>query len=129
MAKTKRAGAKRPQLIVNPPGPPTLPDPSPADPGSSASEASTCYAQAAANYNIDPGFELHGTPQTGDYELWGSVEGAAEFIRSRSGLEEDWVGVRPLGKGGYGITGLWELRGDNGETLKVRIRSYQPVIN
>lgn len=38
------------------------------------------------------------------------MEGAAEFIRSRSGLgdgegeeEEEWVGVRPLGKGGNGI--------------------------
>ncbi len=110
-----------PQLKLNPLTSQT--DPSQAEPGSSTSETSTCYSQNPSDYDVDDGFLYTEISEAKDYELWGHVEGAVEFIRSSSGLEEDWVAVRPLGKGGNGIAGLWELRGDNGELLNVSIRT------
>ena len=95
----------------------------PGDPPSSHSETSTSYSRDEANYDVQSSVEAVGTPQVQDIEFWGSVEGAAEFIRSQSGLESNWVGTRPLGKGSFGIAGLWELRGDDGRLRKVRIRS------
>lgn len=97
----------------------------PLDPESSDSDASTCYSQSVAHYDVEPGVDAVGVPQAGDIELWGSRPGAAEFIRSRSGLEEDWIGVRPLGKGGCGIAGLWEVRGDDGRVVKVGISAVR----
>ena len=97
------------------------------DPGSSHSETSTCYSQDVTNYDVDRGVEAAGTPQAGDIEYWGKQKGAAEFIRSQSGLETSWVGIRPLGKGGCGIAGLWELRGDDGQVINVRVRTRRPV--
>lgn len=125
-----QGGRPRLRLKVNPPRPQSQPDPSqagPNDPGSSHSETSTCYSQDVTNYDVEPGLEAVGTPQAQDIEYWGSNTGAAEFIRSQSGLETDWVGIRPLGKGGFGIAGLWEIRGDDGQTMKVRIHTRQSV--
>ena len=116
------------RLKLNPPKPQSSPDPRPAQPttpGSSASETSTCYSQAVGKYDVARGVEAVGTPTVEDYEYWGRTDGAAEFIRSRSGLEENWIGVRPVGKGSYGIAGLWELRGDDGDVVKVSIQSRQ----
>ncbi len=49
------------------------------------------------------------------------VPEAASFIQSRPGgcLEGQWIGVRPLGQGSYGIAGLWEKRNDDGEVVDV----------
>lgn len=121
---------QRVRLILNPPKAPALPGPSqvePNDPGLSDSDASTCYSQDAAAYDVGRGVEAVGTPQAKDIEYWGSIKGAAEFIRSRSGLKRDWIGVRPLGKGGNGIAGLWELRGDDGQVIKVSICTRQSL--
>ena len=118
------------RLKLNPPKPQTSPNPrsaGPTTPGSSVSETSTYYSQAVEKYDVARGVEAVGTPTVEDHEFWGQTEGAAEFIRSRSGLEENWVGVRPLGKGGYGIAGLWELRGDNGDVIKVSFRTRRIV--
>ena len=88
----------------------------------SDSETSTCYSKDATHYDVEPDVEAEGIPQAGDIEYWES-EKAAKFIRSRSGLDGNWVGVRPLGEGANGIAGLWELRDDDGQTVKVRIRA------
>ncbi len=46
---------------------------------------------------------------------------AASFIQSKAGggLEGQWIGVRPLGQGSYGIAGLWEKRNNDGEVVDV----------
>lgn len=116
----------RPVLHINPPELPDLPDPSqsePSDPGSGRSEASTCYSQDVSNYDVESGVDPIGRIDGVDLMKWGEVVGAAEFIRSTSGLEGNWVGIRPLGKGGNGIAGLWEFRDENGQPTKVRIRT------
>ncbi|KAL8868594.1 MAG: hypothetical protein Q9174_004889 [Haloplaca sp. 1 TL-2023] len=48
-------------------------------------------------------------------EKWGRQD--ARFISSHHGFEEGWVGVRPLGSGGYGRAGLWEKRSADGQVL------------
>ena len=88
----------------------------------SDSETSTCYSQDAAAYDVRRNAETNVIPPAKEIEYWES-ERAAKFIRSRSGLDGNWVGVRPLGQGGNGIAGLWELRDDDGHTVKVRIRA------
>lgn len=99
----------------------------PMDPGSSHSETSTCYSQYVATYDVGRDVEAVGIPDYRDMENWGSHKGAAEFIRSESGIETNWVGIRPLGKGGYGMAGLWEMRDDDGQLTKVKIRTRQAV--
>lgn len=110
---------------------PNQPGPSraePADPEPNDSDASTCYSQSPEHYDVEQGVKAVGVPEPRDIELWGSTPGAAQFIRSQSGLEQDWIGVRPLGKGGNGIAGLWERRGDDGQVIDVRIRTRQSVV-
>lgn len=124
-----QGGRRRFRLRLNPPKPQKLPSSSqtePTDPRWSYSQTSTCYSQDVATYDVGRGVKSVGTPQAEDIEYWGSTKGAAHFIRSHSGLGEDWIGVRPLGKGGYGLAGLWELRGDDGQIIKVRIHTRQP---
>lgn len=120
--------AKRPQrLRLTPPKSPKEPAPSQAAhtvPESSTSETSTCYSQPVANYDVGPGVEPVGDPDAED-ERWQSVVGADEFIHSKSGLEDSWIGVRPLGKGGNGMAGLWESRDDAGRLVKVRLSSHR----
>lgn len=94
------------------------------DPEWSDSETSTCYSRDAAAYDVRRDEEIDVIPHAKDIEYWRS-EKAAKFIGSRSGLDGNWVGVRPLGEGGNGIAGLWELRDDDGQTVKVRIRACQ----
>ena len=88
----------------------------------SDSETSTYYSKDAATYDVRRDAEIDGIPHAEDIELWGLD--AAKFIRSHSGRDENWVGVRPLGQGANGIAGLWELRGHDGEIVEVRIRAY-----
>ena len=118
-----QGGKPRPKprvhLTLNPPHPP---DPNQADsndPGSSASEVSTCYSQEVENYDVGPGVEAQGVPNARDMEYWGRAEQIPRFIRSQSGIEGNWVGVKPLGVGGMGVTGLWERRGDDGQMVEV----------
>lgn len=116
----------RPKLKINPPGPQIQPDPNQkgsSDPRSSHSETSTSYNQDVENYDVEPGVRAVGTPTAKDFECWSPDKGAAKFIRSKSGLKANWVGIRPLGRGGCGITGLWEMRDDDGRVTKVKIRT------
>lgn len=116
----------RPVLTIDPPQLSDLPGPSqsgPTDPASGRSEASTCYSQRVSKYDVEPSVEPIGRVEEEDLQKWGKVDGAAEFIRSTSGLEGNWVGIRPLGKGGNGIAGLWEFLDENGQLTKVRIRT------
>lgn len=56
-----------------------------------------------------------------DIKLYGKR--VAKFIRSPADEDEDpnerWYAIRPLGRGGCGMAGLWEKRNANGETLDV----------
>lgn len=117
----KQGTRPHPVLKLNPPKK-KLPDPAgPSGPTSSPSETSTCYSQKAARYDVDPAVSATGDPETPDLERWGAVSGAPEFIRSAAGLVDGgWIGVRPLGKGGNGIAGLWEMRDGDGGVIKVR---------
>lgn len=72
------------------------------------------------DYDALPGETKKGVPRPNDLELW--TEPAAEFIRSEIGLTESshhWIGKRPLGEGGFGLTGLWERLGVDGTTVDV----------
>lgn len=124
----KHGDKPRQRLILKPPKLPEPPSPGLSDTGSSDSETSTCYSQPVDTYDVEPEVEAVGTLHDGDDERWGSKEGVAQFIRSQSGLDTtDWLGVRPLGKGGCGMAGLWEKRGGDGRKIKVRTRTLQPV--
>ncbi|KAM0798993.1 kinase-like domain-containing protein [Usnea florida] len=53
----------------------------------------------------------------GELSFW-KTEHAA-FIRSAAGLgNAKWIGVRPLGSGGFGTAGLWELRDEDNAVTK-----------
>ena len=44
----------------------------------------------------------------------------AAFIKSAAGLgNAKWIGVRPLGQGGFGTAGLWELRDEDNAVTEV----------
>lgn len=114
----------RPRLILRPPRLPDQPGPGqagPNDPGSSHSETSTCYSQDVSHYDVDQSVSAFGWAEVEDISKW--KKGAAEFIRSTSGLDGNWVGIRPLGKEGNGIAGLWEWQDENGQTTKVKFRT------
>ena len=54
----------------------------------------------------------------GELSFW-KTEHAA-FIKSAAGLgNAKWIGVRPLGFGGFGTAGLWELRDKDNAVIKV----------
>ncbi|KAL8950394.1 MAG: hypothetical protein Q9222_003574 [Ikaeria aurantiellina] len=60
-----------------------------------------------------------GPPEDGDIPLWGRK--VSKFIRSPIGPEKDWGsgwrGVKPLGKGGFGVAGLWEKLDQDGKVI------------
>ena len=63
-----------------------------------------------------------GIPSIVDYNLWRPQ--AAQFIRSESGIEDEepgWVGKRPLGRGSFGMAGLWEKYDREGNVLDVSV--------
>ena len=54
----------------------------------------------------------------GETTFW-KIEHAA-FIKSAAGLSNTkWIGVRPLGSGGFGTAGLWELRDEDNAVTQV----------
>ena len=62
-----------------------------------------------------------GVPTFDDLERWG--HGPSEFIRSEAGISEPpfvWLGKRPLGKGSFGLAGLWEKIDGDGNVVDVR---------
>ena len=102
--------------------------PSSSDTGTDAGEVSELESEinTSSTYAEDP-FDnealsyakVAGITTRRDRERW-SPEAAA-FIRSDSGIGhgEEWVGKRPLGKGGFGMAGLWQKRGDGGRPVAV----------
>ena len=120
-----QGGKTRPKprvhLTLNPSHPPDPNQADPNDPGSSASEVSTCYSQEVENYDVGPGVEAEAVPTARDLEYWGRAGQVPRFIRSQSGIGGNWVGIKPLGAGGMGVAGLWELRGDDGQMVEVKL--------
>lgn len=73
--------------------------------------------------NIDalPGESTLGKPNELQVKKWGWE--TAQFISSQNGDGTgQWRGVRPLGKGSFGIVGLWEKVNNNGEVVDVSFR-------
>lgn len=79
------------------------------------------------DYDALPEETTKGVPSADDLLMW--AQPAAEFIRSGIGLIEsadDWIGKCPLGEGGFGLAGLWERIGMDGNPVDVsgRTRTY-----
>ena len=94
-----------PQINTSQPPIPSQPLPA-TNTGSASSDSSTYYAQSARNYDVAWGVTSVGKASDEDYAFWGHEEGAPRFIRSRAGIDDKmgtWIGVRPLGKGGFGL--------------------------
>lgn len=72
---------------------------------------------------------VEGVASEEDIALYGNR--LAKFIRSPIYSEKDdydtaaWRGVKPLGRGGFGMAGLWEKRDENGALIDV-IREETP---
>lgn len=72
---------------------------------------------------------IEGEPRESDENVFG--KSIAKFISSPFGLwdketgsmESGWVGQRPLGKGGYGMAGLWQKTLEDG-TVKVSTANH-----
>ncbi|KAL8897056.1 MAG: hypothetical protein Q9207_007406 [Kuettlingeria erythrocarpa] len=68
----------------------------------------------------DPILRVEGDASREDIKRYGKR--LAKFIRSPADEDESpdeiWYGIRPLGRGGCGMAGLWEKRNANGETLE-----------
>lgn len=60
--------------------------------------------------------DVEGQATAQDAEMWDAE--MAGFIRSGSGLSDQWVGKRPLGKGSFGMAGLWEKDDGDGRPVK-----------
>ena len=75
-------------------------------------------SQFQESFDIKDDSEVFGLPTPDDVRRW--KEGAY-FIKSNSGLRNSrWVGKRPLGQGGFGITGLWQQCNADGRVKKVK---------
>ena len=69
-------------------------------------------------YDVNESEGVMADPDPDNAELWG--EEAATFIASAPGAHEPgWVGKRPLGEGGFGRAGLWELQDEEGNVRQV----------
>ncbi|KAK0509162.1 hypothetical protein JMJ35_008533 [Cladonia borealis] len=73
-------------------------------------------SQFQESFDIKDNREVFGLPTPDDVKRW--KEGAY-FIKSDSGLKNSrWVGGRPLGQGGFGISGLWQQCNADGRVKK-----------
>lgn len=73
------------------------------------------------SYDAHPQEGVVGELTFEDLAIWG--DGPSEFIRSEAGISEPpfvWVGKRPLGKGAFGVAGLWEKIDPEGNVVDVR---------
>ncbi|KAL8644835.1 MAG: hypothetical protein Q9210_007046 [Variospora velana] len=79
-------------------------------------------------YNDNPAWDVKDLKQplegeAGEDEVAMYGERLAKFIRSDLYGKRDapdasaWYGVKPLGRGGFGMAGLWEKRDENGEVV------------
>lgn len=77
-----------------------------------SSPNSSPYSGPPDQFDVSPQLLDAVTLGDGDKSYW-KTEHAA-FIKSAAGLDNaNWIGKRPLGSGGFGTAGLWELRDDN----------------
>ena len=89
--------------------------------GSSFNTFDSDESQFQESFDIKDNSEVFGLPTPDDVRRW--KEGAY-FIKSNSGLRNSrWVGKRPLGQGGFGITGLWQQYNADGRVKKVKFRT------
>ena len=80
-------------------------------------DSSSRHAADPVSNEMGMDAEVAGTASTRDLDRWGPE--AAAFIRSDSGIGEEWVGHRPLGKGGFGLAGLWVKKDEDGRGVAV----------
>lgn len=69
-------------------------------------------------YDVQKGMTTRGLPKPGDEAKLRPEN--AEFIRSRHGYEEGWLGRQMLGQGAHGRAGMWEKRDSEGSVVDVR---------
>lgn len=82
---------------------------------------STNPAVDLQNIDADFGESTIGQPNEQQIKTWGWE--AARFITSGwDTVSGQWRGVRPLGRGSFGIVGLWQKVNDNGEVVDVSFR-------
>lgn len=73
---------------------------------------------------------VEGEPSEEDIHLYGRT--LAKFIRSPFNDDDAdggsaWYGVKPLGRGGFGMAGLWEKRDANGRVVDVGIPPFSTL--
>ena len=82
-------------------------------------------SQFQESFDIKDDSEVFGLPTPDDVKRW--KEGAY-FIKSNSGLRNSrLVGKRPLGQGGFGISGLWQQCNADGRVKKVKLGTSRAV--
>ncbi|KAL8710784.1 MAG: hypothetical protein Q9225_007232 [Loekoesia sp. 1 TL-2023] len=115
------------------PSPPSLSRPTPAAPGDRVDIPILVDSQARAPrwrefypyYKDEPGHDVKpltfpnvGFASEEEITKWGAR--MARFIRSPYDDSDDaagWYGLKPLGKGGFGMAGVWEKRDINGQVI------------
>lgn len=69
-------------------------------------------------FDVSPGLQDAIPPADDDMYFWKDEHMA--FIKSSAGLNRlHWIGIRPLGSGGFGTAGLWERRDENNVLIEV----------
>ena len=124
MSKKPRSGsqAQATEHEDNLPQRPSRVGPLGSTPPSRSPGNSSNYSKSAENYDVLPGIEPEGRASLGDPHRWRKdKEYDAEFINSPSGIGSTWIGRRPLGKGGFGIAGLWEKYDQDGRLQDVKL--------
>lgn len=76
------------------------------------------YSGPPELFDVSPGLRDAFPPADNEVHPWEDKHAA--FIKSAAGLDQlHWIGVRPLGFGGYGAAGLWERRDENNVLIEV----------
>ena len=76
------------------------------------------YSGPPELFDVSPSLSDAIHPADGEMSLWKA--GHAAFIKSAAGHSDShWIGVRPLGSGGFGTAGLWERRDENNVVIEV----------
>ena len=76
-------------------------------------------------YDVEGNEIIVGSYSKEQLDAWGHV--GASFIRSPAGRPGQWIGVRPLGQGNYGIAGLWQKVDADGRAVKVNAVSTRAI--
>ena len=86
--------------------------------GTAPSPNSFPYSGPPEQFDVTTGLRDAIPLADGETSLWAADHAA--FIKSAAGLDKaNWIGVRPLGSGTFGIAGLWELRDENNVVIEV----------